>query len=1015
MSLKLSTIFLLFIVTIGFTTFFSRKSVASTRQFNSPYTGENLNKVAFPIGGIGAGMVCLEGSGAISHVSVRNEMDFFNEPCTFAAVSIKNMENGAKVLEGPIPDWKYFGQAKTGNGSKGKTYGLPRFKDSSFFARFPFGEVKLKDDDIPLEVTITGWSPFIPGDADNSSLPVGALEYTFRNPTKSNINAVFSFNTENFMLTGRYGYSVLPIENGFLMWQDGSNEDPEDEGGFAVFTDDEDTVVDHCWFKGGWWDSFTLAWRNVKEGNLLNNPPIEERSGGASLFVPIKLKPDKEKTVRLMFAWYVPNTNLRSGKSKVSDEPLFVCGPAQGKAKKQHSVTGFLGKRLVNTFFPNGDKQIVSLTSPKFIIDSKYIHFLIGGGDNPGETCINLIKDDEIIKTSSGKDAEELVWETWDVEEFKESEVMIQIVDKSSSSWGHINIDHIVMTDMTINDLQMGKNRKDNSIICGPGITVIQDFESPDYMNWTAECSKTSCSNGEVCEKKESYHVPWYAGRFKDVNEVVDYWRNNYENLRKNTALFRDTFYNTTLPDEVIEAVASNLSILKSPTVCRQTDGRLWCFEGCGDDFGCCPGSCTHVWNYAQAIPHLFPDLERTLRDTEFNENQDEKGHQGFRACLPIQPMEHNFHAASDGQLGGIMKVYRDWRISGDTEWLIKIWPKVKQSLNYCIKTWDPRGRGCLEEPHHNTYDIEYWGPDSHCGSFYLGALAAAIKIGDYLEDDVSKYKELLEKGKKYYETELYNGEYFYHKIMTEGLDAKFKPLDDSYNGEGYKDIIDHLNKQGPKYQYGTGCLSDGVLGFWMAEMCGMDECLVDENKIKSHLKSIYKYNLKYDLSKHSNPQRPSFAMGDDGGLLLCTWPKGGALAIPFVYSDEVWTGVEYQVASHLMLEGMVDEGLDIVRICRKRYDGIRRNPFNEYECGHFYARALSSYGMLQGLTGVKYDAVDKTLYIDSKIGNDFKSFLSTETGFGTVGLKNGKPFIDVKYGNIDIKKVLVSGVERIL
>jgi hypothetical protein len=196
-----------------------------------------------------------------------------------------------------------------------------------------------------------------------------------------------------------------------------------------------------------------------------------------------------------------------------------------------------------------------------------------------------------------------------------------------------------------------------------------------------------------------------------------------------------------------------------------------------------------------------------------------------------------------------------------------------------------------------------------------------------------------------------------------------------------------------------------------MAREAGIEEDIVDDKKVRSNLEAIHHHNLVEDLSAHANPQRPTFAMGNDGGLLLCTWPKGGALAIPFVYSDEVWTGIEYQVASHLMLEGMVEEGLEIVRLCRDRYDGVRRNPFNEYECGHWYARALSSYGLLQGLTGARYDAVEKTLYIDSKVG-DFRSFLSTNTGYGTVGLKAGKPFLEVKSGNIDVERYVVSRVE---
>src|SRR5690349_16447586 len=192
--------------------------------------------------------------------------------------------------------------------------------------------------------------------------------------------------------------------------------------------------------------------------------------------------------------------------------------------------------------------------------------------------------------------------------------------------------------------------------------------------------------------------------------------------------------------------------------------------------------------------------------------------------------------------------------------------------------------------------------------------------------------------------------------------------------------------------------------------MCGMDD-VIDKEKIKSHILAVHKYNLKNDLTELANPQRPSYALGREGGLLLCTWPKGGKLSLPFVYSDEVWTGIEYQVASHLMLMGKVKEGLEIVRLCRDRYDGRVRNPFNEYECGHWYARAMSSYGMLEALTGVRYDAVEKTLYVNSQVG-DFTSFLSTATGFGTVTYKAGKPSVKVVYGKIDIQKTVVGNKE---
>jgi len=193
-------------------------------------------------------------------------------------------------------------------------------------------------------------------------------------------------------------------------------------------------------------------------------------------------------------------------------------------------------------------------------------------------------------------------------------------------------------------------------------------------------------------------------------------------------------------------------------------------------------------------------------------------------------------------------------------------------------------------------------------------------------------------------------------------------------------------------------------LGCWLAAVCGVGPVL-DPAKVASHLRAVHRHNFKPNLSAHANPQRPSYACGDEGGLLLCTWPQGDELSLPFVYSNEVWTGIEYQVASHLMLMGRVREGLDIVRACRDRYDGRVRNPFNEYECGHWYARAMASYALLQGLTGARYDAVEKTLYLAPQIRGDFRSFFAAATGYGTVGVKNGTPFFAAAAGQIDIRE----------
>jgi hypothetical protein len=290
-----------------------------------------------------------------------------------------------------------------------------------------------------------------------------------------------------------------------------------------------------------------------------------------------------------------------------------------------------------------------------------------------------------------------------------------------------------------------------------------------------------------------------------------------------------------------------------------------------------------------------------------------------------------------------------------------------------------------------------------------VGALTAFIAMGNFLNEDVDRYQQLLAKGKNYLENNLFNGEYFFQEIKYEDLNAG-NPVEaskKSFSGDYSDEAKKLLAEEGPKYQYGKGCLSDGVLGAWIAAMCGVGNPF-DKTKIKNHLTSVYKYNFKKNLSDHANPQRPSYALGDEGGLLLCSWPKGGKLSLPFVYSDEVWTGIEHQVAAHLMLMGNVSAALEIVRASRKRYDGKVRNPFDEYECGHWYARALSSYGYIQALTGIRYDAVEQTLYVDSKIG-DFTSFLSTETGFGNVIYEKGKASLNVVYGKIDLKKTIIS------
>ncbi len=504
---------------------------------------------------------------------------------------------------------------------------------------------------------------------------------------------------------------------------------------------------------------------------------------------------------------------------------------------------------------------------------------------------------------------------------------------------------------------------------------------------------------------------PYYASIWTDAREVALYVGEQYLSLRARTLAFKEALFSSTLPPYVLDAVSANLAILKSPTVLRVENGDLWGWEGCFPDSGCCHGSCTHVWNYAQAFPHLYPKLERTLRELELGRSMDENGHVTFRAALPEGPVKHDFHAASDGQLGGIMKVFRDWQISGDVDWLSKMYPLAKRSMDYCIRTWDPEHQGGLFEPHHNTYDIEFWGPDGMCTSIYLGALSALAQMAKALgqTQDATFYSDLAHRCARFMEEQLFNGEYFQQKVQYQGLrNTSFATMVaqvDEHSGEMQR----LLKREGPKYQYGNGCLSDGVIGGWMAQMYGIDTPLARES-VRKTLHAIFKHNFKMDLSQHANAQRPGYAMGHEPGLLLCSWPLGGKPTLPFVYSDEVWTGIEYQVASHLIAEGFVEEGLTIVKALRSRYDGKIRNPWNEYECGNYYARAMASYALLGAVAGFCYSAVQKTLWFGPKLTiRPFRTFFSTASGFGTIELGERSLQIQLLEGELALEKLVLT------
>ncbi len=297
---------------------------------------------------------------------------------------------------------------------------------------------------------------------------------------------------------------------------------------------------------------------------------------------------------------------------------------------------------------------------------------------------------------------------------------------------------------------------------------------------------------------------------------------------------------------------------------------------------------------------------------------------------------------------------------------------------------WDPNADGVMEGSQHNTYDIEYYGPNTMVGTCYLAALRAATLMAKHLRDTTAAKR--------------------YAKLLASGM----KKLDAlCWGGEYYVQIVDH--EKHTKYQVGNGCLTDQLLGQWIAEVAGLGK-LLPQARIRKALQSIFRYNFRRNFYDHSNPER-IFALCDEAGTLICTWPKGGRPALPTVYADEVWTGIEYQFAGHLMYEGFVDEGLTVVKAVRDRYDGKRRNPYNEVECGDHYARALASWSHILALSGYRYSAPARTLSFAPALGGKrFRTFWSTGSGWGVyeqaLTASGLRATVKVLYGSLTVEKL---------
>ncbi len=473
-----------------------------------------------------------------------------------------------------------------------------------------------------------------------------------------------------------------------------------------------------------------------------------------------------------------------------------------------------------------------------------------------------------------------------------------------------------------------------------------------------------------------------YTTRFVDAWDAAVTIAPDLPALEAASLRFVDAFVASDLPAAVKEAALFNLSTLRTQTCFQTPDGYFYGWEGCNDTEGSCLGSCTHVWNYEQATAFLFGSLARGMREIEFLHATRDDGHMSFRVLLPLATRATAWGlAAADGQMGCLMKLYRDWQLSGDDDLLRRLWPRAKAALAFCWIPggWDADRDGVMEGCQHNTMDVEYYGPNPQMGIWYLGALRASAEMAAYLGESefAAECNDLAARGAAWIDANLFNGDYYEHHVRPVEREADIA-AGLRHADMGARDLAD------PALQLGAGCLVDQLVGQYMAEVCGLGY-LTDPEHVRATLDAIMRHNFKEELFGHFNHLR-TFALNDEAAVLMATYPRGRRPERPFPYYNEVMTGFEYTAAVHMLYEGQHENGLRLIEAIRSRYDGERRSPFNEAECGHHYARAMASWAAVLALTGFQYSGVTETMRF-APVAGATRRFWSTGDAWGTVRL----------------------------
>jgi non-lysosomal glucosylceramidase len=896
------------------------------------YTGDDLNYIGMPIGGICTGQLYLGGDGKLW------QWDIFN-------IIVSSGCSGDRYQHPPKPEAarpvdQGFALAVSSNGTD-KTYLLDKtgFPEIHFRGEYPIAKIDYAGGDIPVAVSLEAFSPYLPLNADESGIPATYFHYKVKNVSNSPVEAT---------LTGW-------LQNAVCLRADTTN---------------------------------------------LRRNKIVPETGMTFLECSIG-KPIANKAMR-------PDATFEDWHSPTYENGWTTEGTAFGSGPVlRSSLPSYIGDvggettRVVNSHAsaPGNeigakDGQVGKLTSRSFTIDRDYLLLWIGGGNHPGGTCVNVVVDGKTVRSATGRDSHPLFKQALDLKQWAGQTAKIEIVDSETGGWGNVGVGKITLTDNP-NEEKM-EERPDYgtmglALFGAPAETAFETVDKATLAGKPAAATNTSdfpigavgrkmtIAPGQTAEAvfALTWNFPnlkldglpnkgrYYATKYDSAAAVARFLGANWTRLSTTTRLWRDTWYDSTLPYWFLDRTFIPLATLATSTPYRFSDGRFYSWEGVNS----CQGTCTHVWHYAQGMAHIFPELERDTRErVDLNIALDRNsGVSGFRA-------EFDHSLAVDGQSGTIIRFYREHRMAPDSTFLKKNWETMKLMFKP-LMALDADEDGIMEGAQMNTLDQPWFGKNSWQSSLYVAALRAGAAMAEEMDDkDFADHcTKIADQGFINIPKQLFDGEYFSDKVNPAHLDS--------------------INS-------GSGCEIDQVFGQSWAFQAGLPRILPEKETV-SALKALWKYNFAPAVGPYRAVHKPGrwYAQDGEAGLLMCTFPrsdwdyskaKGGKNADWAAgYFNECMTGFEYQVAGHMVAEGLVQEGLAITRAIHDRYHASKRNPWNEIECGDHYSRAMAGYGVFINACGFEHHGPKGHLAFAPKITpEDFRAPFTTCEGWGTFSQK---------------------------